>query len=471
MKDTTKGIFTLLISLLFIPYILSQVPFEFERRAADMHSISGEITIDGALDDEAWNQLTPITGFYQQNPIDDTLASVHTTVKIGYDINGIYIGASMEDPGGQVIPTLKRDLLGNSDAFVVVIDPNNQKTNAFAFGVNAGGAQTEILLSDQNGDASWDNRWKSGAKMYIDHWEVEIFIPFKTLRFDKNNDEWGMNFVRFDAEMNQAHVWSPVPRQFDPGDMGYLGLIKWDNFPDAKRSNIALIPYTTVSTSKSFDPDNTTNKSDIGGDAKISLTTNLNLDLTVNPDFSQVEVDRQVSNLTRFNIFFPERRQFFLENADLFSNYGQFANQPFYSRRIGLDPNGNTVPILYGARLTGNVTDKLRIGALNMHTRTTDVAPGQNFYSLATNYRIGARSTIKGLFLNRQAYNGSESVDGDYGRNLGGELNLSTGDGKLSGQLGMIQSYKRGSVRAINMYVVDLIIQENNLERLYLYKT
>lgn len=443
MSNATKVIFTILICLNISTYMLSQDSFEFQRRAADIRPISGDISIDGNLDDEGWKALRPITGFYQQNPIDDTLASVQTTVRIGYDNNGIYLAASMEDPGGQVIPTLKRDVLGNSDAFVVVIDPNNQKTNAFAFGVNAGGAQTEILLSDQNGDASWDNRWRSGAQTYSDRWEVEIFIPFKTLRFDKNNKEWGMNFVRFDAGMNQAHVWSPVPRQFDPGDMGYHGLINWDHVPNAKRSNIALIPYTTLSTSKSYNPEETTNAADIGGDAKISLTTNLNLDLTVNPDFSQVEVDRQVSNLTRFNIFFPERRQFFLENADLFSNYGQFANQPFYSRRIGLDPNGNTVPILYGARLSGNVTEKLRIGAFNMHTKTTDAATGQNFSSFAANYRIGARSTIKGLFLNRQAYDGSETIDGDYGRNLGGELNLSTKDGKYSGQLGLIQSYKR----------------------------
>ncbi len=186
------------------------------------------------------------------------------------------------------------------------------------------------------------------------------------------------------------------------------------------------------------------NSIDVGLDAKVSLSTGLNLDLTVNPDFSQVEVDRQVTNLTRFNIFFPERRQFFLENADLFTNYGQFANQPFYSRRIGLDPSGRTVPILYGARLTGNLTEKLRIGAFNMHTKTTEAALGQNFTSIATQYSIGRRSNIKALFLNRQAYDGSESMDGDYGRNAGGEINLSTPDGKWAGQAGYIHSMKRG---------------------------
>jgi len=183
---------------------------------------------------------------------------------------------------------------------------------------------------------------------------------------------------------------------------------------------------------------------EVGGDAKIGITSGLNLDLTLNPDFSQVEVDRQVTNLDRFNIFFPERRQFFIENADIFNNYGQFANQPFYSRRIGLDGSGRTVPITYGARLTGNLNEKLRIGAFNMHTKASDVSPGQNFTAVTGQQRIGQRSNIKGLFLNRQAYDGSDPIDKDFGRNFGGEINLVSNDGKIAGQLGYIQSQKDG---------------------------
>lgn len=414
----------------------------FVQRSMSIVQTTGPITIDGELNEEAWTQAALQDDFWEAAPEDGRKARLKTEVKVLYSSEGIYIGATLYDDNGQVITSLKRDKFGG-DGFVVVIDPLAQKTNGFAFAVTAGGAQTEILLSTNSGDDSWNNRWRSATKVFQDRWAAEFFIPFKTLRFDKGNLEWGINFVRFEPGLNEAHVWSPVPRQFDPGDMGYCGKLVWDNVPAKQKRNATLIPYSTVRTSNDFSREGSKKTSlDVGGDAKVSLTTGLNLDLTVNPDFSQVEVDALVTNLSRFNIFFPERRQFFLENADLFGDYGQFANQPFYSRRIGLDPSGSTVPILYGARLTGNITEKLRIGAFNMHSKTTDAALGQNFTSLATQYRIGKRSNIKGLFLNRQAYDGSESVDGNFGRNLGGEINLSTENGKWSGQGGYIQSFK-----------------------------
>ena len=417
----------------------------FTRRSITITKAEQTITIDGLLDDAAWEAIQPATGFWEAYPADGNPASVPSEVKIAYDNAGIYVGAVLHDNNGQVIRTLKRDNFGGSDGFVVVLDPVNKKTNGFAFAVTAGGAQTEILLSPGNGDDSWDNRWRSAVTIYHDRWLVEIFIPFKTLRFDQDNLIWGVNFVRTDIGLNETHVWSPVPRQFDPGDLGYCGEMVWNEAPRPPKTNIALIPYATLSQSGKYDVQSSNGaKRAIGADAKISLTAGLNLDLTVNPDFSQVEVDALVTNLTRFNIFFPERRQFFLENADLFSGYGQFANQPFYSRRIGLDARGNTVPILYGARLSGNLTEKLRIGVLNMHTRTTEVAMGQNFTSLAGQYSIGTRSNIKGIFLNRQGYDGSDAIEGDYGRNIGGEINLSTPDGKWSGQGGLIYSDKEG---------------------------
>ena len=441
----TKLRLAVLIFCFIGTYLRAQSDTSFIRRTLNITAITSDIKVDGIVDDEAWDNIPVQTDFWQQQPVDNKRADIQTEVKVGYSSDGIYISAVMFDDNGQVISTLKRDNFGGNDGFVVVIDPIHQRNNGFAFALNAGGAQTEILLSPNNGDDSWDNRWRSGAKQYEDRWTIEMFIPYKTLRYDKDNLEWGINFVRFDQGLNEEHVWSQVPRQFDPGDLGYCGTMIWDKAPEQQKSNIALIPYATVNTSNNFNEGEGAKTSfATGGDAKISLTTGLNLDLTVNPDFSQVEVDRQVSNLTRFNIFFPERRQFFLENADLFNNYGQFANQPFYSRRIGLDPSGNTVPILYGARLSGNVNERLRVGALNMHSKTTDNALGQNFTSVATQYNIGKRSSIQGLFLNRQAYDGSKTISGDYGRNAGGVLNLSTADGKWSGQAGYIHSFKQG---------------------------
>ncbi len=439
-----KLLFLLLICSFPDSLIHAQTDTSFIQRVMHISRATSPIDIDGLLEEDAWTEVPRQKGFWLQSPRDGERASVQTEVSTLYDDDGIYISAILHDDNGQVVTTLKRDNFGNDDGFVVVIDPVNQNINGFAFALNALNAQTEILLSPNNGDDSWDNRWRSATKTYEDGWVVEIFIPFKTLRFDKNNLEWGINFVRVDIGSNETHVWSPVPRQFDPGELGYCGQLIWDEAPARQKLNVSLIPYATVRSSKNFTADEPSKTSaSIGADAKFNLTPGLNLDLTVNPDFSQVEVDAQVTNLTRFNIFFPERRQFFLENADLFNRYGQGATQPFYSRRIGLDPNGNTVPILYGARLSGNLTEKLRIGAFNIHSKTTDNTSGQNFTSLTSQYSIGVRSNIKALFLNRQGYDGGSPIDGDYGRNMGGEINLSTADGKWGGQAGMIFSAKK----------------------------
>ena len=209
--------------------------------------------------------------------------------------------------------------------------------------------------------------------------------------------------------------------------------------------NISLIPYISAIHQNDLRDRKKANQTvEIGGDAKIALTPSLNMDITVNPDFSQVEVDQQVTNLTRFNIFFPERRQFFIENGDLFNSFGQFGNSPFYSRRIGLNNSGGTVPILYGLRLTGNIDSKTRIGLFNMHSKESGNQSAQNYSSIAFERRIGQRSSIKGIFLNRQSFDGSEIIDNDFGRNFGGEINLSTPNGKWRGEAGWIQSDKNG---------------------------
>ena len=441
--QTTKLLLLFLLLTISIGLLRGQETQSWVKRDYSIQPKTSPISIDGKIDDSEWEDHQEADQFWQQAPEDNVRATLKSSVRLTYDDQGIWLAATLEDDNGQIIGTRKRDDLRNSDAFLVVLDPINKKTNGFAFGVNSEGAQFEALLSPGDADPSWDNRWRSATQVYSDRWTIELFIPFKTLRFDRNTEEWGINFIRFEPGLNEAHVWSPVPRQFEPGDLGYYGNLKWQEAPKRQKGNVSLIPYATFNVDKDFDHNQPAESDfDFGADAKVSITSGLNLDLTVNPDFSQVEVDRQVTNLTRFNIFFPERRQFFLENADLFSDYGLFANQPFYSRRIGLDPFGNTVPILYGARLSGNLTEKLRIGGFNMHTKTTDEALGQNFTSLTGQYSIGPRSTIKGLFLNRQAYDGSESVAGDFGRNIGGELNLSTPDGKWAGQLGLITSSK-----------------------------
>lgn len=434
-----------LIFLLLINSAISiaQSVDEADRLAINIQTVDAEINIDGELNEGEWSTAATVGDFMLNKPVDDKAAEQKTEVKIFATSEALYIAAIVYDANGHVIYNLKRDNFGDNDGFAVFLDPFNKKSNGYGFGVNAYGAQTEALVSVGDIDASWDNKWSSATRRHTDRWIVEMMIPFKSIRFDKTQTTWGINFLRQDPGSNEEHVWSPVPRQFDPHDMGYYGQLNWDKAPGSSGKNISVIPYATFSANKSGGNDKPNYDPDIGGDAKIAINTGLNLDLTVNPDFSQVEVDRQVTNLTRFNIFFPERRQFFIENADIFGGYGQFANQPFYSRRVGLDPNGRAVPILYGARLTGNLTEKLRIGAFNIHSKGSDSFSGQNYSTLTFERRFGSRNNVKGIFLNRQSYNGSEAVSGEYGRNAGGEVNLSTKDGKLTGQVGMIQSMKQ----------------------------
>ena len=434
----------ILCTLVSSSFLFSQTGEETQARSINIFKTSSSIQIDGVLDEQAWQDAPISSDFLMQAPIDGEPANKKTNIQIVYSNEAIYVAATMYDDEEHIVNTLKRDNFSGSDAFCILLDPVNQKANGFGFGVNVLGAMTEVLITEDGTDNSWDNKWRTETQSYSDRWTVEMEIPFKTLRYEEGKKTWGVNFARLDPGTNETHVWSQVPRQFGFTDVGFFGQLIWDEAPVKQGKNISLIPYVTASANKNNGDGDWENKFNVGGDAKIALTTGLNLDLTFNPDFSQVEVDQQQTNLTQFNIFFPERRQFFIENADIFNNYGQFANQPFYSRRIGLDQQGNQVPIVYGARLTGNLTKKLRIGAFNIHSNSNGEIDqnGQNFSSLTVQHAIGKRSNVKGMFLNRQEFVGSDRVTDEYGRNFGGELNLIAEDGKLAGQVGFIQSVK-----------------------------
>jgi len=293
----------------------SQDGFDFvsNKKSLAIFKTSESITIDGDLSEGIWIKTEKHGAFYQQSPLDGILSETVTEVQVTYDDANLYIAATLYDDDDYVIRTLKRDNVGQGDEFAVVINPQNQKSNGFAFGVNAAGAPTEALISPDDADEGCDNKWKVRTKSYSDKWTVEMFIPFKTLRFKSDNTTWGINFFRRDPSVNQQHVWSPVPRQFDGLDIGYLGELVWDTAPSSGGKNIAIIPYTSARIDNNSSVIiNSTQDFDItaGVDAKVALTTGLNLDLTVNPDFSQVDVDRQVTNLTRFNIFFLNEDSF-----------------------------------------------------------------------------------------------------------------------------------------------------------------
>ncbi len=404
------------------------------------------IKIDGVLSEVVWETAAVATNFQMNAPVDDKPATHETEVRMTYDERTIYIAAKMWDEGEPIIYTLKRDNTFDNDEIVLLIDPLGQRTNGYAFGVSAAGVMGEALISPDGFDLGWDNKWFAKVHTEKDFWSVEIAIPFKSLRYDADLKEWAINFARLEPGSNEVDTWSPVPRQFEFIDLGYFGKLLWDEAPKKQGGNISLIPYASTRFTQdqtSGSKENDTQVS-VGADAKVALTPSLNLDLTYNPDFSQVEVDRQVTNLTRFSIFFPERRQFFIENADIFTDYGQYANRPFYSRRIGLDAAARTVPIQFGARLSGNLTERLRVGLLNMQTQSSDVSLGQNYTVGTFQHRLWKRSSIKGIFTNRQAFEDGSAAEGDYGRNLGGEFNYSTADGKWRAKAGYLQSFKDG---------------------------
>ena len=412
------------------------------KRATD------EIRLDGKLEEKTWMQADRGGNFIQKNPNPGTKAVLQTEFMLTYDDNFLYVAAVCMDSTNHIISTLKRDIgFWDGDNVGVVLDPLNEATTGFMFGTNPAGVQTDVLLGGGTGPehygGEWDNRWFVETHIYHDRWTIEMAIPFKTLRYKTDRTTWGINFFRNDKKNNRQDAWTPIPRQFWFIDLGYTGRLEWDVAPKKANGNISVIPYINTNTFKDFTTDSEAqNGFDIGLDAKIALTSSLNLDLTVNPDFSQVDVDRQITNLTRFSIFLPERRTFFIENSDIFSNFGIPPVRPFFSRRIGLDPNGSTVPIAYGARLTGNVGSNTRIGVMNVHSKGNDTEFGQNFTAAAFNQRVFGRSTIKGLFVNRNAFTDGEFVEGDYNRNASLEFTYQSPDGVWQGWSGYHKSFK-----------------------------
>lgn len=401
---------------------------------------TGAANIDGNGDEKDWTLAQEAKDFILNAPVDIGRPKYETIVKMLCDDDNLYLLAICYDDSYYVTQTLKRDGFGNSDEFALLLDPVGKKANGFGFGINAMNAQTEVLLSTNDPDISWDNRWYSAVVRSEDKWVIEMKIPLKSIRFKKDNASWRVNFGRRDPGNNETSVWAPVPRQFDFADIGYFGTLLWPEAPTKQGGNVSLIPYVSLRNDKTSAGNES--KLQSGGDAKIALTSALNLDLTTFSDFSQVEVDAQVTNLTRFNIFFPERRQFFIENNDIFNNFGQGADQVFYSRTIGLNNTGQPTPILYGARLSGNIHEKLRIGAFNMQTQDKNGSGANNFSAFAFQQRVFDRSTFRGIFLNRQGWNDGSLNKSDFGRNAGGDFVYTTNDGKFQSSIGYLHSFK-----------------------------
>ena len=410
------------------------------------------IKIDGVMDEEAWARADIATDFFMVLPMDTSHSKVQTQVRMAYDNQNIYLLATCyHSPGASYrVESLRRDFVfGKNDNFLLFIDPFEDQTNGFTFGVNAAGAQWDgMLYEGGKADLSWDNKWNSAVKDYSDRWILEAAIPFKSIRYKKGISNWGINFSRLDITVAEKSSWAPVPRQFPTASLAYTGTLIWDQPPPETGANISLIPSVFGSISR--DIENTKQavyQKEIALDAKIAITSAINLDLAVNPDFSQVEVDRQVTNLDRYELFFPEKRQFFLENADLFANFGYATLRPFFSRRIGLG-----VPIQFGARFSGKLDKNWRMGFMDMQTQKVNGTglPGQNFAILALQRKVFSRSNIGIILINKQSIDylpgkdTTKPVYSQYNRNIGLEYNLASANNIWTGKMMLLKSFSAG---------------------------
>jgi hypothetical protein len=407
------------------------------------------ITIDGILDEEVWTRAERTGEFHRVTPTDTGFAISRTEVMLTYDDLNLYVGVICHDPtqGKRPVESLRRDWnFGRNDNFMVFFDTYNDQTNGFAFGISASGAQTEGLQYEGTKvNYSWDIKWRSSVTSYDDRWVIEISIPFRSLRYNEGDREWGVNFGRLDLKNNEKSAWAPMPRQFPHCSLPFTGTMIWDEPLEKAGLRFSLIPYVTAKATRDYETsDRFAWKGNVGLDAKMILSSSMNLDLTVNPDYSQVEVDRQQTNLDRFELFFPEKRQFFLENSDLSASLGTQTIRPFFSRRIGLNS-----PVIAGARLSGNIGSRWRVNIMDIQTGSQDDIRASNFFVATLQRSVFSRSNISAFIINRQLteiIGSEESFSGNrFNRVAGLEYNLATADNRWTGKAFYHQCFREAA--------------------------
>lgn len=418
-----------------------------------------EIKIDGDVIEQTWTKAQKASNFIQNFPNDSMLSKSRTEVMVSYDEKFLYVAARMYNTvknQAYVTPSLKRDFRGEAnDAIVVSIDPFMDRMNSFSFGINPFGVQREGLVVNggvvsEDLSLSWDNKWFAESRINEDFWSMEMAIPFNTIRFRNGSQKWLVNFYRLDSYNAERSGWAKVPNQYAMISLAFNKPLEFETPINKRGPNISLIPYTSAGlfrnpviknpNNKEF---NTRSNMSFGGDAKLGIGPSLNLDVTVNPDFSQVEVDNQVTNLDRFEILFPEKRQFFLENGDLFANFGVEGARPFFSRRIGVtrDPStGQNVQnkIDAGLRLSGKIGDDLRLGVMQMRTAAIDSIgqPANNFSVIALQQKVFTRSSVGMIFTNKEAVGSN-----DFNRVVGMDYNIASKSNVVNGKLFFLMSF------------------------------
>ncbi len=396
------------------------------------------IHLDGKLDEPIWRSAEAATGFVQAEPLEGRPASERTEVRVAYDRDHLYIGAYLHDdaPDKLVVNDIKKDFDDTGqDAFAVILDTFLDHRNGYVFITNPEGARADWQVSNEGKEInrSWDAIWSVRTRRVADGWTVEMSIPFRSLRFTRGaRQEWGINFSRRIRRKNELVYWSPIPRSYALTRLSLAGVL--DGLPDVEGGrDLRAKPYVLGGEAREAGTTGYQRRTEVGMDVKAQVLGGFTLDVTANPDFAQVEADVQQVNLTQFSQFFPEKREFFLENSGLFY-VGDAArgNQVtpravpdedlllFFSRRIGVAEDGRAVPIQAGARLTGRARGT-SIGAIAMRTDALEGIPADDYTVLRVRQNVAAGSDVGGIFMMRRARGTGGS---DYNRVWGADTNI-----------------------------------------------
>jgi hypothetical protein len=402
-----------------------------DSRHIVMTRASGDVKVDGTLDDVAWGAAPVAHDFIQNDPREGQPASFDTEVRVLYDDRALYVGvfAKDEQPGRLIVNDLKRDYaVDSSDGFRVILDTFHDGRNGYLFATNPAGARWDAQMTNEGREtnANWDGLWDVATSITEVGWYAEMRIPYQTIRFSGGVPSWGINFQRKIRRLNEDSYWAPVPRIWDLERASLAGTLDGTaNLRPGK--DLRVKPYGLTSSNTVFGR-GTVGDAAAGLDVKYGVTSGLTLDVTVNTDFSQVEADEQQINLSRFSLFFPEKRDFFLENSGIFQFGGGQAGgggggggganagrqngsqdmRLFFSRRIGLSDDGSAIPILAGTRLTGR-QGAYSLGILNIQQRELHASPATNFTALRVRRDILANSDIGAVLLSRDAFGGRDN--------------------------------------------------------------
>ncbi|MEK7239488.1 MAG: DUF5916 domain-containing protein [Gemmatimonadota bacterium] len=384
------------------------------------------IRVDGVLDEADWKSAAVADGFVQSEPNTGAPASERTEVRVLHDANTLYIGAYLHDgePGGLVVNDIRKDFKEeDQDDFEVILDTFHDRRNGYVFITNVEGARADRQVASEGREInmSWDAVWSVKTRRVADGWVAELAIPFRALRFDAGKSQsWGVNFSRRIRRKNEIAFWSPIPREYALTRLSLAGTLEGVH-PEGASRDLRVKPYALARSVRATGGLEFATSGDAGVDVKARVTPGLTLDVTVNPDFAQVEADEQQVNLTQFSQFFPEKREFFLENSGVFyvgdaarNNRVQAPPTPdedlllFFSRRVGLTGGGLPITIPGGVRLTGKAGG-LGVGALAMRTEPTTGTAANTYSTLRLRRNVGTGSDIGLLLMSREG--GAHSAD------------------------------------------------------------